>query len=68
MIRYKDIIALFFGKKNARPYAQMSAGEHLCGWAGPGMTYQSFPKALRMVLQPTQYLSPIGICFLQFSQ
>ena len=48
MIRYKDIIALFLGMKNARPCAQMSAGEHLCGWAnGPLVAYQSFPEALR---------------------
>ena len=42
------IIALFLGMKNARPYAQMGAGEHLCGWAnGPLVVYQSFPEALR---------------------
>lgn len=65
----KDIIALFLGMKNARPYARMKRGRALCGWAyGPRVTYQSFPEALRKVLHLSQYLSPIGIGFLQFSQ
>lgn len=32
----KDIIALFLGMKNARPYARMKRGRALRGWAyGP---------------------------------